>query len=100
HTRSKRDWSSDVCSSDLLENVMVGATPITRAGAIAATLRLPSQRNEERQIRNQASNALARVGLLDWAREDAESLPLGQQRRVQRSEERRVGNECRAGWYF
>lgn len=67
----------------VLENVMVGATPITRAGAIAATLRLPSQRNEERQIRNQASNALARVGLLDWAREDAESLPLGQQRRVQ-----------------
>jgi len=67
----------------VLENVMVGATPITRAGAIAATLRLPSQRNEERQIRNQASNALARVGLLDWASEDAESLPLGQQRRVQ-----------------
>lgn len=67
----------------VLENVMVGATPITRAGAIAATLRLPSQRNEERQIRNQASKALARVGLLDWAREDAESLPLGQQRRVQ-----------------
>jgi len=67
----------------VLENVMVGATPITRAGAIAATLRLPSQRNEERQIRNQASNALARVGLLDWASEDAVSLPLGQQRRVQ-----------------
>src|SRR5699024_11654160 len=26
HTRSKRDWSSDVCSSDLLDNVENGET--------------------------------------------------------------------------
>lgn len=67
----------------VLENVMVGATPGTHAGAVAATLRLPRQRSEERQIRDRASNALERVGLLEWALEDAESLPLGQQRRVQ-----------------
>src|SRR5207249_6838619 len=24
HTRSKRDWSSDVCSSDLLRRVLIG----------------------------------------------------------------------------
>src|SRR5207249_8208914 len=28
HTRSKRDWSSDVCSSDLLARSDVGRTPL------------------------------------------------------------------------
>src|SRR5438067_9826741 len=28
HTRSKRDWSSDVCSSDLTETIAVGADSV------------------------------------------------------------------------
>ncbi|MCX7523299.1 ABC transporter ATP-binding protein [Microbacterium sp. STN6] len=67
----------------VLENVMVGANAATRAGAVAAALRLPSQRNEERGIRQRAFAALGRVGLAAWAERDAEALPLGQQRRLQ-----------------
>ncbi len=67
----------------VLENVMVGATSITRSGAFAAALRLAAQRREERDIRERAVAALARVGLSDWANRPANSLPLGQQRRVQ-----------------
>src|SRR5699024_9178264 len=29
HTRSKRDWSSDVCSSDLMQSVHVRTTTLT-----------------------------------------------------------------------
>ena len=67
----------------VLENVMVGATSITHSGAFAAALRLPKQRREERDIHERAVAALARVGLSDWANRPANSLPLGQQRRVQ-----------------
>jgi branched-chain amino acid transport system ATP-binding protein len=65
------------------ENVMVGAQPWTRHGFLAAALRLPRHRTEERLIREDADRALERVGLEDWADREAESLPLGQQRRLQ-----------------
>src|SRR5207249_7434907 len=32
HTRSKRDWSSDVCSSDLVDRMAGGVTPIVSRG--------------------------------------------------------------------
>jgi branched-chain amino acid transport system ATP-binding protein len=67
----------------LLANVMVGAHAHTRAGAVAAALRPPAQRREEREIRAEAESCLERVGLSDWASRPAESLPLGQQRRLQ-----------------
>lgn len=67
----------------VLENVMVGATATTKFGALAAALRLPQQLAEEKGIRRAAEDALAQVGLTEWADRAAESLPLGQQRRVQ-----------------
>lgn len=67
----------------VLENVMVGATAVTKAGALAAALRTPSQRREERTIRESARESLERVGLTAWADRDAAILPLGQQRRMQ-----------------
>jgi branched-chain amino acid transport system ATP-binding protein len=67
----------------VLANVMVGAHAHTRAGALAAALRPPSQRREEREIRAEAEACLDRVGLLDWASRPADRLPLGQQRRLQ-----------------
>jgi branched-chain amino acid transport system ATP-binding protein len=67
----------------LLANVMVGAHSRTRAGVVAAALRPPWQRREEREIRTHAEECLERVGLLDWASRPAEGLPLGQQRRLQ-----------------
>lgn len=67
----------------VLANVAVGANARTHAGAISATLRLPRHRREEREIFADAYEALARVGLAEWADRDAEQLPLGQQRRLQ-----------------
>ncbi|GAA4468732.1 ABC transporter ATP-binding protein [Phytohabitans houttuyneae] len=66
-----------------LENVMVGAHATTRSGLVAAALRAPSHRREEREIRDRAAECLERVGLEDWADRPAETLPLGQQRALQ-----------------
>src|SRR5437868_10699595 len=64
HTRSKRDWSSDVCSSDLVA--------VREPAAVE-----PSR--EEAAV--QQSGAAS----------EAASAP-------NRSEERRVGKECRSRW--
>lgn len=66
-----------------LENVMVGAHARTRHGFASAALRLPGHRREERLIAERAEAALERVGLTDFTDVPAESLPLGQQRRLQ-----------------
>ncbi|HEX5493014.1 MAG TPA: ABC transporter ATP-binding protein [Mycobacteriales bacterium] len=66
-----------------LENVMVGAHCWTRHGFLAAALRLPRHRREEREIRAEAADALDRVGLSARAADRAEALPLGQQRSLQ-----------------
>src|SRR5207249_8850878 len=67
HTRSKRDWSSDVCSSDL------GA--LCRAGARAPAGSPGRSVREASRVRR--------------------SHPVGVAA-VPRSEERRVGKECRS----
>src|SRR5690625_8024212 len=76
HTRWPRDWSSDVCSSDLFfEGDTVAHCGPTLKGEFARTLNLTCLRTGwvfTRSIRNNAH-----VHIL-------------------RSEERRVGKECRA----
>src|SRR6266496_6334120 len=64
HTRSLRDWSSDVCSSDLAANGRIDAA----ARDIAPT------RGPEHAIRRRGATST-------------------------RSEERRVGKECRSRWW-
>src|SRR5690242_21323988 len=84
HTRLTCDWSSDVCSSDLDG---VGAVVEPRAaahqgpegGAVVAALGVVKV--------GQAEVVAELVG------EDAEAAVLGL-----RSEERRVGKECRSRW--
>src|SRR5207249_8001715 len=77
HTRSKRDWSSDVCSSDLVR-------------VPCSTPRLPP-----------AKRAAWRPGK---SPEPPASTPTrrtpGSSRKAwnRRSEERRVGKECRSRW--
>jgi branched-chain amino acid transport system ATP-binding protein len=66
-----------------VENVMVGAHAVTRVGSLAAVLRVPAHRREERDIRHRAEQALSRVGLAAWAHRPADALPLGQQRALQ-----------------
>src|SRR5256885_5892565 len=80
HTRLQGDWSSDVCSSDLFTQTWFGAwvvnTALVSVAVVAITLlaALP------------AAYALARL-----------RLP-GANATGTRSEERRVGKECRSRW--
>jgi len=66
-----------------VENVMVGWHRRGRAGFLAAALRLPWSRAEDRAAREACTERLAFVGLADRAEDDALSLPFGQQRLVE-----------------
>src|SRR5207249_5547703 len=98
-TRSKRDWSSDVCSSDLLatpgqlaRRALYG-DPLRGPGdypfAAAVPARRPAARSRVAQRRRRAQRpALA----------PARTATAGRAAGEDRSEERRVGKECRARW--
>jgi branched-chain amino acid transport system ATP-binding protein len=64
----------------VLENVMVGRYPKTRAGFISSGLRLPSVIREERQTRDISLEILGSIGLSSRKSELSSSLPLGEQR--------------------
>lgn len=66
-----------------LENVMVAQHSRTREGVLAAMLRTPAQKREERRIRDKAMEALAFMGLADFADEVASNLAYGLQRRLE-----------------
>jgi branched-chain amino acid transport system ATP-binding protein len=66
-----------------LENVMVGRHVRTRAGALGAVLRLPSQRREEAQIKARAIELLEYVGIRKYADYQARTLAYGDQRRLE-----------------
>src|SRR5206468_8364921 len=74
HTRSDRDWSSDVCSSDLSVAIGGPQAPRARAMTICWTSSVPSP-----MVRILASRYIRQTG-------------------YSRSEERRVGKECRSRW--
>src|SRR5260370_28899317 len=85
HTRFKCDWSSDVCSSDL------------------ARPRLVRRRDTHRVTeRVHLGGEQAEVGHLRGLRESLLRLCACHQRlraeKLWRSEERRVGKECRSRW--
>jgi branched-chain amino acid transport system ATP-binding protein len=64
----------------VLENVMVGRHPRTRAGFISAAFRLSRARREEGRIRNKAMDILDFIGLAERAVSPSSSLPFGLQR--------------------
>src|SRR5699024_11624188 len=92
HTRSKRDWSSDVCSSDLRATFSARSPPLTarrhtaartftssfsstaKASTLPITSILPTKKSKEHRAK--------------YTKEDPPFAAL-------RSEERRVGKECR-----
>src|SRR5690606_40651691 len=88
HTRFSRDWSSDVCSSDLY---LPGDTEM------AKRLGEPEQAYVSRYALGRDYHKLIRKRLQSLA-ERVQALigPFGY--RAFRSEERRVGKECRCGW--
>ena len=67
----------------VLENVMVGRHPRTKAGFISAAFRLSRARREESRIQQEALEILQFVGLADSARTPSLSLPFGLQRVVE-----------------
>src|SRR2546429_4647655 len=84
HTRCSRDWSSDVCSSDL------GKSPVEvkdQAGFIVNALLFPYLNNAVRLLENGVAT-----------REDIDEAMKGGCNFPMRSEERRVGKECRSRW--
>jgi branched-chain amino acid transport system ATP-binding protein len=64
----------------VLENVMVGLHHRTKSGMLKASLKLPSERREERKMVEDALGYLDIVGLEMQASSLAGSLPFGQQR--------------------
>lgn len=64
----------------VLENVMVGAHRIGRAGVLAALARPGWQRAEERRLRDVAQECLAFMGLAALGEERARNIPYGHQR--------------------
>src|SRR5256885_6247475 len=83
HTRLQGDWSSDVCSSDLNGSLeAVSEEVYERTPAALLELFVLLQQNEGlRGVRASTMRAVARnLWLID------------------RSEERRVGKECRSRW--
>src|SRR5207248_7032782 len=93
HTRSYGDWSSDVCSSDLhrsaLRAILIPPCPfrINIAGKIAVVARIRINDATNRAVlgRDLGLDAAPRAAI---ARDNDF-----------RSEERRVGKECRARWW-
>src|SRR2546421_3200918 len=73
HTRSDRDWSSDVCSSDL---GAPGARGTVEYDALGQGVTFSMTMDRETEITG----------------------PLAAKLFVSRSEERRVGKECRSRW--
>ncbi len=66
-----------------VENAMVSLHCRSRKGVVGAILRSPSQRREEQRIENQAMEALAFMGVDQYADVVAQNLPYGLQRRLE-----------------
>lgn len=67
----------------VIENVMVGCHLRAQTGLLAAALRLPQVRREERRLREWASEALELCDLADRAEQPAGALPYGLMKRVE-----------------
>src|SRR5690554_7535464 len=94
HTRCGRDWSSDVCSSDLVRLI---------DAAVLVLIESAGQRIEGVGVIAEAISGvddLARLGLV-VGQQTARVVVvfLGIPQHVTRSEERRVGKECRSRWW-
>ena len=66
-----------------LENVMVGRHVRTKHGLIGAVFQTPSERKEEREIKERALELLEYVGVLQYADYTSRNLSYGHQRRLE-----------------
>jgi branched-chain amino acid transport system ATP-binding protein len=65
------------------DNVLLGAHHRSRAGFLTSALSLPSERREQRELCDQADEALERLGLADVADRPAGGLGYGTLKRVE-----------------
>src|SRR5207249_8347830 len=95
HTRSKRDWSSDVCSSDLIVDLVeTGATLRENGLQIVEVI----AESSARFVVNRASYQLKAKfvsSLLEAVKAGMQEMVVRPPSPIGRSEERRVGKECR-----
>src|SRR5690349_23382457 len=83
HTRSLRDWSSDVCSSDLPRQIDTGAGSVSDVNTITTPRGGVTDFGYEAGDRGNVTSRL----------DPGVDTPA-----TTRSEERRVGKECRSRW--
>src|SRR5439155_12122432 len=91
HTRWPRDWSSDVCSSDL-ELREIGI----QADALLCRTLQPLPEEERRKIAL-FTNVQKEAVISAWDVDSIYKIPMMLHDQM-RSEERRVGKECRSRW--
>src|SRR5690606_40612293 len=90
HTRFSRDWSSDVCSSDLWKTIDQNGNRIQQVETISGQQYVTGVAPEIlSEINKNASMWIPISGTGAW-------YPTSWA--MERSEERRVGKECICGW--
>src|SRR5690606_40763624 len=98
HTRFSRDWSSDVCSSDLeLSELLVDVLGVEDVGAYyphRVTYHPTCHSLRLLRVGDKPLRLLRNVSGLELV----ELVDADQCCGFGRSEERRVGKECRSGW--
>src|SRR5690606_40645022 len=95
HTSFSRDWSSDVCSSDLGETEFCVRTASPALGSLNAGLQLYRIAIEKPEVFSEVSHVLhlpQYMSFLISGKMYSDMTSIG------RSEERRVGKERRAMW--
>src|SRR5206468_6054162 len=92
HTRSDRDWSSDVCSSDLYHTWLWGGSHVDHLDTIPQPRVIGRRRRSHDGDAGDLSTSVDAPGACDIADTAEIPHPAGG---VPRSEERRVGKERR-----
>src|SRR5690606_40942616 len=98
HTRFSRDWSSDMCSSDLIirdtekleQEIVQTSEALKEITGFSPTLFRPVGGSYNKHIINTAAENGHHVVLWSWHQDTKDWR--------NRSEERRVGKESRYGW--
>src|SRR5207249_5396846 len=98
HTRSKRDWSSDVCSSDLTTLLMANSGILTLSNAVNTFGGGLIISNGTVSIAGGGVLGTGNVYLTGGMLNALVAVTINNPIIVQRSEERRVGKECRSRW--
>src|SRR5690606_40325364 len=98
-TRFSRDWSSDVCSSDLIADDRAAIAEAERALRFAAGNFYVNDKPTGAVVGQQPFGGSRRSGTNDKAGSLWNLIRWASPRSIkERSEERRVGNEGRDGW--